>query len=139
MPLRHYRESDCDADMTRGGWNRWSRTVLVLYCLLLFAASVVPRSDAEAVEDVVIGEANVETLSDDDDDASHALVYDASSFRSEIERRHFVMLFKSRFVIKASTFIVISAGFSYGPSFEYQTESICLVVFNLLAVRFLAG
>lgn len=82
--------------MMRRGWNMWPKTALTLFCLV-FAASFIPRSDAEVEEaELVGGKANVDTSSDKD--ASHALVYDATNFRSEIDRRrmHFVMLFKSR-------------------------------------------
>lgn len=103
--------------MMRRGWNMWPKTALTLFCLVVFAASFIPRSDAEVEEaELVGGKANVDTSSDKD--ASHALVYDATNFRSEIDRRrmHFVMLFKSRFVVKTSTLVVSPADKSHGVS-----------------------
>lgn len=102
--------------MTWRGWNMCPKTGLTLCYLLLFAASVIRRSDAKVEEEVVGVEANVDRLSDED--ASHSLVYDASSFRSEMDKRrmHFVMLFKSRFVAETSTLVVTSVGISHGLS-----------------------
>lgn len=116
------------------GWNMLPKTALTLCCLLLFAASVFPRSDAEVEEKVVGGEANVITSSDED--ASHAVVYDAANFRSEIDRRrmHFVMLFKARFVIKTSTRYVRRFACRHVAWTIIQANSQCASVSNCLAV-----